>query len=300
MDVFTLYAGQGSLAAVRAGDEAVIVDAHMPNCDDVNQEQIEKSLDSYLSKRTVRGLILTGQDKDHACPAGVESILAKYTPDWVMYPTYYKDTDTASEVFAIIDRHVKRRERTSRPLTRKSVHVQSIDSRFLTGLAKYFSFELFSPHMADMDCSNNSSIVLKLTGLGQTGFSYLITGDTETERWDGINRFFGKFLASPVMAGSHHGSSNGVNARSLLLINPHTVLISAGLDNSYEHPDGAAIKAYKAVAKYVFCTSTPPEGTCFFTRRVGDEYKTLPVRHDDRTTPKLAVADSAAIQVGQR
>ena len=91
MDVFTLYVGQGALAAVRAGDEAMIVDAHMPDCDDVTQEQIEQSLDHYLSKSDVRGLILTGLDKDHACPAGVESILTHHQPDWVMYPTYYKD-----------------------------------------------------------------------------------------------------------------------------------------------------------------------------------------------------------------
>jgi hypothetical protein len=67
MDVFTLYVGQGSLAAVRAGNEAVIVDAHMPECDDVTSEQIEKSLDHYVAKSNVRGLILTGLDKDHAC-----------------------------------------------------------------------------------------------------------------------------------------------------------------------------------------------------------------------------------------
>ena len=46
MDVFTLYAGQGSLAAVRAGDEAIIIDAHMPECEDVTQDQIEQSLDA--------------------------------------------------------------------------------------------------------------------------------------------------------------------------------------------------------------------------------------------------------------
>src|SRR5271156_3486557 len=102
MDIFTLYVGQGSLAAVRAGSEAVIVDAHMPECDDITSEQIEKALEHYLAKRDVRGLILTGLDRDHACPAGVESILTRYQPDWVMYPTYYKDTDTASEVFRII------------------------------------------------------------------------------------------------------------------------------------------------------------------------------------------------------
>lgn len=282
MDVFTLYVGQGALAAVRAGDEAVIVDAHMPNCEDVTQDQIEQSLDSYLAQSKVRGLTLTGFDKDHACPAGVESILQRYEPDWVMYPTYYKKTDTASEVFAIIEREERRRARTVRPLTRKSVRVDRVESRLLTGLATYFSFELFSPHMDDMDSSNNSSIVLKLTGLDKNGFSYLITGDTETGRWETISRYFGRYLSCPVMAGAHHGSSNGVHARALLHISPHTVLISAGVDNSYGHPDGAALKAYGAVAKYVFCTNPPPVGTCLFTRRLGHDFETRDVRHFDR------------------
>ncbi len=139
MDVFTLYVGQGALAAIRAGDEAIIVDAHMPNCDDVCQDQIEQSLEAYLAKSKVRGLILTGLDKDHACPAGVESILIKYEPDWVMYPTYYKETDAASDVFRIVAAQVKRREKTSRPLARESVRVDNVDSRYLTGLANYFT-----------------------------------------------------------------------------------------------------------------------------------------------------------------
>lgn len=279
MDVFTLYAGQGSLAAVRAGDEAIIVDAHMPECDDVSQDQIEQSLEAYLAKSMVRGLILTGLDRDHACPDGVESILINYEPDWVMYPTYYKDTDTASDVFSIIARQVSRREKTSRPLARKSVRVDKVDSRQLTGLANYFTLELFSPHMDDMDSSNNSSIVLKLTGLDQTGFSYLITGDTETERWDGINRFFGKYLSCSVMAASHHGSRTGVNAKTILLVGPHTVLISAGIENSYGHPDGVAVQAYRKVAAQVFCTNADPEGTCFLTRKVNGSFETRAVGH---------------------
>src|SRR5437763_2267907 len=123
MDVFTLNVGQGALTAVRAGDEAIIVDTHMPNCADVSQPQIEQSLDHYLARSTVRGLILTGLDCDHACPAGVESILVSYQPEWIMYPKYFKDTETATEVFRIIVREVRRREHTSRPLLRKSVRV---------------------------------------------------------------------------------------------------------------------------------------------------------------------------------
>src|SRR3954451_22358884 len=118
MDVFTLYAGQGALAALRAGDESVIVDSYMPNCDDVCQAQIERTLGDYIGDRRVRGLILTGFDCDHAHPDGVESILRRYEPDWVMYPKYYKDTDTCGEVFSTIARHVRRRQGTVRPLTR--------------------------------------------------------------------------------------------------------------------------------------------------------------------------------------
>jgi beta-lactamase superfamily II metal-dependent hydrolase len=278
MDVFTLYVGQGSLAAVRAGNEAVIVDAHMPDSDDVNQEQIEKSLDHYLAKTNVRGLVLTGLDRDHACPAGVESILTRYQPGWIMYPTCWKDSDAAGEVFNTIDRHERRRAKNSKPLVRHSVRLDKLESRTLSGLASYFTFELFSPHMDDMDNSNNSSIVLKLVGLDQSGFRYLITGDTEAERWDSINRYFGKYLASDVMAAPHHGARTGLNPKTLLWVNPNTVLISAGVDNSYGHPYGVAVQAYQQVAKHVFCTIAE-NGKCLLTRKIGDDFHTHLVQH---------------------
>ena len=281
MDVLTLYAGQGSLAAVRAGDEAIIVDAHMPNCDEVTPEQITQTLTAYVTKSKVRGLILTGLDDDHACPAGVEEILTRFEPDWIMYPTYYKDTDTATEVFRIIGRHENRRKNTNHPLTRKSVRVDNVDSRFFRDLGVWFLGELFSPHLEDMDCSNNCSIVLKLTGLDETGFSYLITGDTEVDRWEGINRIFGSALASDLLAAPHHGSKSGVHPAALLNICPRTVLISAGVNNQYEHPDPAAVAAYKRVAKKVYSTNVPPDGTCLFTRRSGGDFETILVRHPE-------------------
>jgi len=278
MDIFTLYVGQGALAAVRAGSDAVIVDAHMPECDDVSSEQIEKSLDHYLAKSNVRGLILSGLDRDHAYPAGVESILTRYEPGWIMYPKYFKDTDAAGEVFDIITRHEKRRAKTAYPLVRHSVRVDKVESRTLTGLASYFTFELFSPHMDDMDNSNNSSIVLKLVGLEPSGFRYLVTGDTETGRWDSINRYFGRHLAADVMTASHHGARTGLNAKTLLLVNPDTVLISAGVDNSYGHPYGVAVQAYQQVAKHVFCTIAE-NGKCLLTRRIGNDFHTHLVQH---------------------
>ncbi len=115
MDLMTFFAGQGDLAAVRAGNEAVIIDAHMPDCDELTSAEIAASLSKFLAGKVVRGLILTGFDRDHACPSGVEDILERYEPGWVMYPSYFKDTDTADEVFTIIERERQRRANSPRP-----------------------------------------------------------------------------------------------------------------------------------------------------------------------------------------
>jgi beta-lactamase superfamily II metal-dependent hydrolase len=280
VEVLTLYVAQGDLAAARAGDEAVIVDAHMPDCDDVTPDQVEESLDVFVRGRRVRGLILTGLDADHACPAGVDRILTRYEPDWVLYPTAYKDTETADEVFQIIERHKKRRAGTQRPLARHSVRVDKSTERFLGGLANYFSFELFAPHIDDMDCSNNSSIVMRLTGFDAEGFSYLITGDTESEAWDRINERFDALLSSPVMSAPHHGAATGCNPETVLLVEPDTVLISAGVENAYGHPDTAAVRVYAKVARVVHATNQVAGGTCLYTRKVGDQFETHLVDHE--------------------
>src|SRR5258706_3865762 len=136
--------------------------------------------------------------------------------------------------------------------------------------------------MDDMDCSNNSSLVLKITGLDSGGFSYLVTGDTESERWGSINRYFGKYLQAEVLAAPHHGARTGANAETLLLVQPHTVLISAGVDNAYGHPYGVAVQAYSRVASQVYSTNSAPEGGCLFTRRGPNGFETRLVRHVNR------------------
>ena len=223
------------------------------------------------------GLILTGFDSDHCHPGGVELVLSKFEPDWVMYPKYFKDTDCATEVFGIIDKHKRRRESTSHPLGKISVRLDKINSRTLSGLSAQFTYELFSPHIDDMDNSNNSSIVLKLSAGGATGFSYLITGDTEKPRWERINELFDHGLRADVMAAPHHGAISGAHPKTGLLVSPNTVLISAGVDSQYGHPNSQAVAFYRRVAKHVFTTNVEG-GVSLFTRRAGDDFETLLVR----------------------
>ena len=76
MDVLTLYSDQGSLVGIRTGNEGIIVDAHMPECDHVTPGEIQQSLSIYFKGVAVRGLILTGFDADHAHSVGAEWLLS--------------------------------------------------------------------------------------------------------------------------------------------------------------------------------------------------------------------------------
>lgn len=266
MNVVTVNVGQGSLAIIRHNNEAIIVDCRIPPSSDTTVAFVKQMFATSLKDHGVKGFILTGFDDDHTDVLGAAIVLQKYRPDWVMYPQYYKDSKEAKLVFGLIDEQKKARRGSPNPLRTIPVRLDKLSNRTLPGLSTNFTFEIFSPHIEDMDCSNNCSIVLKVTGIGSTGFSYLITGDTEIERWQSIARLFGSALKSHVLAAAHHGSINGVHPASLLHIAPHTVLISAGVDSQYGHPDPAAVKVYNRVAKVY---STNMEGGVSLLTRPG-------------------------------
>ena len=49
---------------------------------------------------------------------------------------------------------------------------------------------------------------------------------------------------------------------------PNTVLISAGIDNQYGHPDSKAVAMYSRVADHVFQTNVR-DGVSWLTKRMG-------------------------------
>ena len=51
MDVLTLFVDQGALAGVRIGGEGIIVDAHMPVCENVNPKDIQQTLPLFQRRR---------------------------------------------------------------------------------------------------------------------------------------------------------------------------------------------------------------------------------------------------------
>jgi len=277
MQIITANVGQGALAIIRHQGEAIIVDSNIPPTDDDTVAFMKELLAYALRGHNLKGLILTGFDDDHSDVVGVSLILRKYRPDWVMYPTYYKDSGEARRVFDVINGEVAARRNSNSPLEKRSVRVDRVGNRHMVGLSDNFDFVLFSPHIEDMDCSNNCSIVVKVTGRGPRGFSYLVTGDTEIARWETICRLYGASLKSHVLAAPHHGSRNSVHPASLLAIEPHTVLISAGVESQYGHPHPQAVKVYKQVAKYVYSTNME-SGVTLLTEPGATELTTTLIR----------------------
>ena len=273
MEVLTLYVGQGNFAVVRHGTQAIAVDTRWLS---ERSDEIESKVGRFLQRRYLTGVVLTGLDDDHADPVGLDWLLVNYMPDWVMYPKYYKDTENAKQVFNVIGKHERRRKGGPKPLKRVSVRLDRLESRYLDDLSEEFQLELFSPHIEDMDNSNNCSIVLKIEGIRPGGFSYLVTGDTENPRWDRIVELFGDALDADVLAAPHHGSKNAAHPGMILEVRPHTVVISAGVDNQYGHPDRKAVALYLRAAGRVFQTNAR-NGISLLTNRRGSDLLTRPV-----------------------
>ena len=249
MHIYTLNVGQGQFVIVTGVTQAFIVDTFIPLNPSADIINVKGALSTILAGKELVGLIITGFDADHFNEIGMKVVLNKYRPNWIMYPKYYKKTDTADNCFSVIKSFEK-----DKPITRYSASLSDNETRFYLDLSSEFTFEIFSPHVDDMNSSNNCSLACKVKEKS-TGCTYLITGDTENDRWDSIVGYFGNVIKTDVLAAAHHGSKNGITAAAIKVIDPGTVLISAGVDNQYGHPDAEAVKLFKTRTDKTYSTS---------------------------------------------
>lgn len=249
MEIYTLHVGQGQFVVVAGDREAVIVDSFVPLSPETPIVNVKAALAAILPNKNLVGMMATGFDADHFCEVGMKLVLNKYRPDWIMYPRYFKPTSTANACFSAIENLC-----TSKDVQRVSVSLSANHERIYDQLSNDFTFEVFSPHVGDMNSSNNCSLVCRIEERS-TGVSYLVTGDTELDRWSSILRYFSDGIQSDVLAAPHHGSRNGVSKAVISAIAPHTVLISAGVNNQYDHPHDESTWLYETYTKQVHSTN---------------------------------------------
>ncbi|WP_169791658.1 ComEC/Rec2 family competence protein [Sandaracinus amylolyticus] len=246
--------GQGNFGVLRGPSEAIVFDTHVPPRGG-REEFVKRALAKAVEGLSVRGLVLTGFDADHADVRGVAWVLRRYQPTWVMYPTYFKETAEASAVFRVIRGEQRDRKSSRSPLVAVSVRIDQ--DPVLSELSDDFAFEAFSPHHEDMDTSNNSSLVVKVerSGLSLSSFKVLVPGDTEATRWDAMARLFRGRLRADLLIAPHHGSNHGLTQDALHRIRPSHVHISCGRNNQYGHPGANTVALLKQQGCSTFCTA---------------------------------------------
>lgn len=126
------------------------------------------------------------------------------------------------------------------------------------------SYEVLSPTKAEIDKdteaikaggkpeANDESIVGKLT-FGD--FSMLLTGDAKKEIETELVKKYGTQLRCQILKAGHHGSKTSSSTKLLNAVQPEAVVISAGVNNRYEHPHDVTLKKYKEQGiGQIFCT----------------------------------------------
>jgi competence protein ComEC len=112
-------------------------------------------------------------------------------------------------------------------------------------------FTSLQPSAEDGLVKNAGSLVLELE---YKNFSMLFTGDVENEGEELLIKNLDK-NAYDVLKVSHHGSKNATKEAFLEVAKPKIALVSAGVDNIYQHPHPDVLKRLKNIGCTVYETA---------------------------------------------
>jgi beta-lactamase superfamily II metal-dependent hydrolase len=124
------------------------------------------------------------------------------------------------------------------------------------------------PGIADWDQNDNSIGIIVEYG----NFRLSLMGDAEPREWAWWMTHQPTLFAPPVQVhkASHHGSINGDTEAGIAKLAPNAVVVSAGLGNSYGHPDPQALSLYGAQGATVYRTDL--QGTVVIEAQLSGAY----------------------------
>ena len=106
---------------------------------------------------------------------------------------------------------------------------------------------------------NSASMVLKFE---EDDVSVLFAGDIETEAEESLTPL-GKPLKSDIIKVPHHGGRTSSSAGFIKAVQPQIAVISAGKNNSFNHPHKETIERYKAAGVRIYRTDIDGAVTIF-------------------------------------
>jgi len=122
------------------------------------------------------------------------------------------------------------------------------------------TIEILSPASETTNWASNAASVVVRVVYGETAF--MLTGDAPAGVEDYLVGAYGSDLRSDVLKLGHHGSKTSTSELFLDTVQPQYAVVSAGLDNSYGHPDQSVMQ--RVFARDIQSFHTGVDGTVAF------------------------------------
>lgn len=220
--------GQGDSILIKAGSEAMMIDAGNPGDKD--------EIIDYLEAQNVDELdylIGTHPHADHI--GGMDDIIDTFPINTILMPDVTSNTNVFENILDSVDR---------KGIT---ITVPEVGDNYNLSAAQ---FTVLAPNGSGYEDLNNDSIVIRLV-FKET--SFLFVGDAEdiSER-EMLNNEYE--LDSDLLKVGHHGSDYSSSAPFLNAVSPKYAVISVGEGNSYGHPTAGALARLASVGAEVYRT----------------------------------------------
>lgn len=114
-------------------------------------------------------------------------------------------------------------------------------------------------NVASLRETNDASVIVRLV---YEDTAFMLTGDAPMWVEDRLVAKYGTTLKSDILKAGHHGSKTSTGDLLLAAVDPETVVVSAGKDNSYGHPHEEVLTNIEESGASV--VSTAERGTITF------------------------------------
>ncbi len=238
--VYFLDVGQG-LAVIASGrDGSLVYDLGYGNRDgfSIAERVLIPRLDSHPHAE-VNTLVLSHADKDHA--GGLSDWLQRYQNDIRHGRQQLVGGESAIEYLSLLPP----RQHSLVESRMMSCHKQGEMLWHSLGGLDYRFFPVAEHKRQN---GNDGSCVMQLR-LGPV--RVLLPGDISTSVERHLVDVYGDELASDVLVAGHHGSGSSSHKDFIAMVNPATVIVSAGFGNPYKHPHPKVIERLSESVVYV-------------------------------------------------